>query len=251
MSTFLPLIGSPEVNLGAAELASVADLTRIVLPAQVFFMLGSLLMAVQYAKGKFVVPSLAPIVYNVAIIVGGVLWAGLVGAEATGFAWGALAGAAIGNFGLQAWGARQAGLVWVRRASWRHPDVGEYVMLSIPLMLGQSIAVLDEQFVKVFGNLLGEGSISQLNFAAEDQHGARRCHRPGRRRGGLPLPRPSGVGRQGPRNSPRRSPGRSATPSLWRGRPLLPWWLPRSRPSGWPSSTGVSASKARLRPQRP
>ena len=162
---FPSLIGSPEVNLGAAELARVADLTRIVLPAQVFFMLGSLLMAVQYAKGKFVVPSLAPIVYNVAIIVGGVLWAGLVGPEATGFAWGALAGAAIGNFGLQAWGARQAGLVWVRRATWRHPDVGEYVMLSIPLMLGQSIAVLDEQFVKVFGNLLGEGSISQLNFA--------------------------------------------------------------------------------------
>lgn len=162
---FPGLLGTPGATFSSADLGRVADLMRIVLPAQVFFMLGSLLMAVQYARQQFLIPSLAPLVYNLGIIAGGLTWSAVVDLEATGFAWGALVGAAIGNFGLQVWGARRVGLIWVPKASWRNPDVREYVALSIPLMLGQSIAVLDEQFVRVFGNLLGEGAISTLNYA--------------------------------------------------------------------------------------
>ena len=61
------------VAFGPADLAEVTHLTRIVLPAQVFFMLGSLLAAVQYARQRFILPSLAPLVYNVSIIAGGSL----------------------------------------------------------------------------------------------------------------------------------------------------------------------------------
>ena len=43
------------------------------LPAQICFYEGSILSAVQYAKGQFIVPSLAPMVYNLGIILGGVL----------------------------------------------------------------------------------------------------------------------------------------------------------------------------------
>src|SRR5690349_4673123 len=39
-------------------------LTRLMLPAQFCFYQGSILSAVQYAKGKFLIPSLAPVVYN-------------------------------------------------------------------------------------------------------------------------------------------------------------------------------------------
>ena len=70
--------------------------TRIVLPAQVFFVLGGLFTAVQYAKGVFTIPTLAPIIYNVGIIAGGLLYAGVTGeADPEGFVWGALGGAFI------------------------------------------------------------------------------------------------------------------------------------------------------------
>ncbi len=159
------LPGAPTPALDAGQIEQVVELTRIVMPAQVFFMLGSLLMAVQYAHQRFVVPSVAPIVYNLFIIAGGLLQAGLYEAGPAGFVWGALSGALVGNLALQWWGARRTGLQWVGGTSVSHPAVREYAGLAVPLMLGQSVAVLDEQFIRVFGNLAGDGAIAQLRYA--------------------------------------------------------------------------------------
>ena len=141
-------------------------LTRIVLPAQFFFMVGSLFMGVQYTQGRFALPALAPIVYNASIIVGGLV--GLLintdgAATPEGFLWGALIGAVLGNFALQGYGARRAGLRWVRPTA-GDTAVREYAVLALPLMLGQSIAVLDEQFVRIFGQQV-EGGIGGLGYA--------------------------------------------------------------------------------------
>ena len=72
------------------------------------------------------------------------------------------AGAIIGNFALQWWGASRIGLRWPRQVPWRHPVLGEYLLLALPLMLGQSVAALDEQFIRVFGQLAGVGGITAL-----------------------------------------------------------------------------------------
>jgi putative peptidoglycan lipid II flippase len=48
----------------------VIFLTRLMLPAQFCFYQGSILSAVQYAKGRFVIPSLASVIYNIMIIPG-------------------------------------------------------------------------------------------------------------------------------------------------------------------------------------
>src|SRR6202142_1103528 len=90
-----------------AERERVVFLTRLMLPAQICFYQGSILSAVQYAKGQFVIPSLAPLVYNVGIILGGVLLSSRIGM--TGFAVGVLGGAFAGNFLLQIYGAHRAG----------------------------------------------------------------------------------------------------------------------------------------------
>lgn len=159
------LLGSDStLSLDAAQLDEVAYLTRIVLPAQIFFMLGSLLAAVQYTHKRFTVPSLAPLIYNLSIISGGVISFAMGNEGPAGFAWGALTGAIVGNFGMQLWGARRVGLRWVSGTSWRMPVVRQYWLLALPLMLGQSIAVLDAQLIPVFGQTLGESAISQLSF---------------------------------------------------------------------------------------
>src|SRR5690348_10231088 len=59
-------------GFGPAAKARLIFLTRLMLPAQVCFYLGGILSAVQYAKGQFVVPSLAPLIYNLGVILGGV-----------------------------------------------------------------------------------------------------------------------------------------------------------------------------------
>jgi putative peptidoglycan lipid II flippase len=75
---------------------------------------------------------------------------------------GAVVGAAVGNFGLQWIGARKTG-TWFTRTN-GESSVGEYLVLAIPLMVGQSVAVLDEQFVRFFGQI-EEGATAALTFA--------------------------------------------------------------------------------------
>ena len=51
------------------------SLTRIVLPTQVFFLMGGLMMATLYARKQFTVPALGPNIYNLGIIFGGLVLA--------------------------------------------------------------------------------------------------------------------------------------------------------------------------------
>lgn len=149
-----------DLALTPEQLAEVTRLTRIILPAQVFFVLGALFTAVQYAHQRFVIPTIAPIIYNLGIIVGG-----LIRPTAAGFITGALVGAFIGNFALQWWGAGRVGLRWVGGQPLFNTHVREYLSLALPLMIGQSVVVLDEQFSRVFAALGDEGDMFALSRA--------------------------------------------------------------------------------------
>ncbi len=143
----------------------LVSLTRLVLPAQVFLVMGALLMAVQYTHRRFLFPALAPIIYNLGIIAGGLIGAAIGEAGPEAFLWGAVIGSAVGNFGLQWFGARSTG-TWLTRVPRGRSSVKEYLILALPLMLGQSVAVLDEQFVRLFGQI-DVGATAALSFARQ------------------------------------------------------------------------------------
>jgi len=162
------LAADPLVSLvfpEASDHVRLVSLTRLVLPAQVFLVLGSLLMAVQYTHRRFLYPALAPIIYNSGIIIGGLVGAAIGDPSPEWFLWGAVAGSAVGNFGLQWLGARSTG-TWLTPVPKGDKSVKEYLVLALPLMLGQSVAVLDEQFVRWFGQV-EEGATSALSFARQ------------------------------------------------------------------------------------
>lgn len=138
-------------------------MTRIILPAQFFFFAGGLLMAVQFAKERFFIPALAPLFYNLGIIVGGLLLGPRLGME--GFSWGVLAGAVIGNFTLQLYGARKVGARFQFTLRFKHPKVIQYVKVTLPLMLGLTMLFSTEFFLKFFGSYLPRGDIASLNYA--------------------------------------------------------------------------------------
>ncbi len=143
--------------------AEAIRMTRIIIPAQFFFFCGGLLMAVQFAKGKFALPALAPLVYNTGIIAGGVFLGRRMGME--GFSWGVLAGAFVGNFVIQAYGARKLGMRLTFRFDPMHPDLIRYVKLTLPLMVGLTMTFSTEISLKFFGSFLPAGSIAGLNYA--------------------------------------------------------------------------------------
>ena len=101
------LVALMAAGFDAPKAAATVALTRIVLPAQLCFFLGGLMMGVQNAHGHFWAPALGPVIYNVGIIAGGVFLAPWLGPA--GLCWGALGGAVAGNFALQAWAVHRLG----------------------------------------------------------------------------------------------------------------------------------------------
>lgn len=166
LTALLWVLAEPLVDLmfpRAADPDRLVSMTRLVLPAQVFLVTGALLMAVQYTHKRFVIPASAPLVYNLGIIGGGLVgWAAGEPSPET-FLVGAVVGAAVGNFGLQWFGARRTG-TWFTKTSRSESAVREYLVLAVPLMIGQSVAVLDEQFVRFFGQV-DEGATAALFYA--------------------------------------------------------------------------------------
>ncbi len=157
------LVGAIAPGFAPAAKARAVFLTRLMLPAQIFFYLGSILTAVQYAKGQFVIPSLAGVVYNVGVIAGGLLLSSRVGI--TGFAVGVVGGALCGNFLLQIHGARRAGARFTPNLSVRHPGFIWFIKLSIPIMLALSLSATDDWIIRWFGSYLVPASITWLTYA--------------------------------------------------------------------------------------
>jgi putative peptidoglycan lipid II flippase len=149
-------------GFGAREKDQVIFLTRLMLPAQICFYLGGVLAAVQYARAQFVVPSLAPIVYNLAIILGGALLSSRIGI--TGFSVGVVAGALAGNFLLQIYGARRAGARFAPNFNLGHPGFRLFVKLAIPIMLALSLVFTDDWIIRWFGSYLQSSSITWLSY---------------------------------------------------------------------------------------
>src|SRR5690349_3452523 len=78
-------------------------LTRILLPAQIFFYVGGVVSAVLLSHRLFLFPAFGPLVYNVAIIAGGVIGGRQLGISS--LAYGALVGSFAGPFLINAFGA--------------------------------------------------------------------------------------------------------------------------------------------------
>ncbi|MGO9021987.1 MAG: murein biosynthesis integral membrane protein MurJ [Syntrophobacteraceae bacterium] len=148
-------------GLTTEALSRLAFFLRIILPAQIFFLCGSCFSAILFMRKQFFVPAMVSIVYNLFIIAGGILFR-TRGME--GFCWGVLAGSFMGNFLLPLLAVRSGGGLSMRFSGF-HPGLKKYILVALPLMIGQSITVVDEQFVRIFGSLAGVGAISWLSYA--------------------------------------------------------------------------------------
>jgi len=141
---------------------TVTYLTRIMLPAQGFFFLGGVLSAVQYAQGRFLVPSLAPLIYNGLIISAGMLLARSIGIQA--FSWGVLAGSFLGNFLIQVYGVHTLSARFRLSFDVTHPGFRRFIRLSLPIMLGFSLIFVDDWAIRWFGSFLVPASITWLGY---------------------------------------------------------------------------------------
>lgn len=149
-------------DFNADQIAKTVSMTRVVLPAQFFHYIGGLMMAVLMSHGKFLPSALSPLIYNLSIIIFGVILSPMMGMQ--GFAIGALIGSILGPFLLPYCFVRKH-ISYKPIIAFKDKEFIHYILLTLPLMLGVSLTTVDEWFGRILGSGMAEGSISLLNYA--------------------------------------------------------------------------------------
>jgi putative peptidoglycan lipid II flippase len=159
---FIRMITS--VNFSQEQVQLAANLSRIMILAQLFFAVSNFLTGIIQAHQRFLVPALTPVAYNLGIIAGIYFLTPLLGI------YGAAVGVVIGAFihlALQLPLAKNLGYRYSFRFDWKHPGVKEIIRLMPPRTLAISVSQI-ELFASVyFATSLSAGSLTILNIAQQ------------------------------------------------------------------------------------
>jgi putative peptidoglycan lipid II flippase len=151
-------------NFTPGQLELCARITRILLPGKIFYYFGGVYAAVLLSRRLFLVPSTVPLLYNVCIILSGVVAARRFGIISLAFGVGA--GLFIGPFFLNAMCASRTGFHFRPSLDIHNPAFREWVRLSVPLGLGISILMADSLYQRYFASG-SPGDISRLYYARQ------------------------------------------------------------------------------------
>ncbi len=145
-----------------AKLALTASLMRVLLICPVIFGVSGLIMGILNAQQQFLLPGLAPSVYNIGIILGAWLLAPRLGPM--GPALGAVAGALM-HLMVQIPGLIRCKMRYSPVLSLRDPEVRQVLWLMGPRVLGLAVVQLNF-FVEInLASALPAGAVAALNFA--------------------------------------------------------------------------------------
>lgn len=139
-------------------------MTRLILPAQLFFFIGSSMSSRLQIRKIFIYQAGAPLVYNLGIILGAAFLHRQLGIYSLSV--GVLFGVVFGSFLLNSLGAFQTGFHYTPIVDFRAPAFREWFKLTWPLMIGVSLVMFDGFFLNYFGSLY-EGGITLLGNAKD------------------------------------------------------------------------------------
>ncbi|MGD0546413.1 MAG: lipid II flippase MurJ [Terracidiphilus sp.] len=159
-----PFIRLTNHGFSAEQVALSAHMTRILLPAQIFLVAGSVLGATLLVRKQFLFQALTPILYNLCIIAGGVFLHRQLGISS--LAIGATTGFLLGSFALNALGAARAGVRYRWGIDLHHPGLRIWLRMTLPLMFGFTLPFLDQYFAGYYASS-GAGEITRLANAKQ------------------------------------------------------------------------------------
>ena len=138
-------------------------LTRIILPCQLFFFMGGLMMGTLEARKNFDARSMCPIIYNLGIILGALLLGRFIGVK--GLAAGTLLGSFAGNIVYTYYTLKKEGFEYRFSLRLNHPGVVRVAILAIPVIFGLSLPQIDVIINKWFASWVSEVAPAALNYA--------------------------------------------------------------------------------------
>ncbi|MBU0981756.1 murein biosynthesis integral membrane protein MurJ [Patescibacteria group bacterium] len=137
-------------------------LTRIMLLSPIFLGLSSVFQGVENAHKKFVGIALAPIIYNLSIILAAIFFGNQYGVFA--LAWGVVIGALL-HFLVQIPGAMSTGFKYKLFFSLQGKSFRKFIYLTLPRVFGLMVSQVGAFIDTIIASLIGIGSISIFNYA--------------------------------------------------------------------------------------
>ena len=139
-------------------------MTRMLLPAQLFFFAGSMMSARLQVRKIFVYQACTPVIYNLGIVLGAYFLHRRLGIYS--LVVGVFAGVIVGSTLLNTLGALRTGLRFRPRVDLRDPAFREWLTSAAPLMIGVSLVMFDSIFFNRFAS--GQvGAITLINNAKD------------------------------------------------------------------------------------
>lgn len=146
------------------QISLMSNLTRILLIAQIFFLISNFLTGMLQVHQVFIVPSLSPLVYNISIIASILLLGPSFGVY--GVAFGSVAGAFF-HLLIQIPLAKSLGFRYSLQIIPNLAGVREIVRLMVPRTISIGLGEIENTVSLFFASTLAAGSISLLNLAVQ------------------------------------------------------------------------------------
>lgn len=146
----------------ADQIAIAANLTRVMLVAQLFFAVSNFLSGVLQSHQRFVIPSLAPIFYNLGIVLGVYLFSGQMGIYAAGV--GVIIGAFL-HMAIQLPLAIKLGFRFKFSLNIKHEGIKEIFRLTPARLLTLSVTEIENLALAFFATSLGNLSFVVIRLA--------------------------------------------------------------------------------------
>ncbi len=137
-----------------------ANLMRILLLGLLLFSISGLVMGILQTNQNFMLPALAPIMYDAGLLLGTLVLARRFGIF--GVAMGAVVGAGL-HLGIQIPGLVRLHARWRPTLNWRDPALREVIVLMIPRAIGLALINLNSIVAIRIASTLQAGSVSAYN----------------------------------------------------------------------------------------
>jgi len=149
-------------GFGPEEQATTTALTRIMFLSPLFLGISGILGGILQSFKRFFVYSLAPIFYNIGIIIGAlyfIQWWGLYG-----LAWGVVLGAFL-HMAVQIPSVYHLGFRYKLKIVWREANTWKIGRMMIPRTLSLAISQVNLVVITIIASSLSSGSLSIFNLA--------------------------------------------------------------------------------------
>ena len=137
-------------------------LTRVMLISPILFAVSGMITGILNARRHFLLPALAPMLYNLSIIVAALTLSGRYGVEA--LAIGVIVGSGL-HLAVQLPALFGAGMTLRPSLNLRDPGARAVLRLMAPRTIGLAAAQVNLIVLTFFASFVGDASISALNFA--------------------------------------------------------------------------------------